>query len=103
MLMLSSVLSDENTPLHVRNAASLALKNALTARVRYHFLFFSSTPYSLDGDHRRAYDKLTISIDGFHSTMRPSRRLSRMLSSLLGPTTKRLVLLPPLSSPQLLL
>ena len=33
MLMLSSVLSDENTPLHVRNAASLALKNALTARV----------------------------------------------------------------------
>ena len=33
MLMLSSVLSDESTPLHVRNAASLALKNALTARV----------------------------------------------------------------------
>ena len=31
--MLSSVLSDESTPLHVRNAASLALKNALTARV----------------------------------------------------------------------
>lgn len=34
MLMLSSVLVDENTPLHVRNAAGLALKNALTARVR---------------------------------------------------------------------
>jgi len=32
--MLSSVLVDENTPLHVRNAAGLALKNALTARVR---------------------------------------------------------------------
>ena len=31
--MLSSVLSDESTPLHVRNAASLALKNALSARV----------------------------------------------------------------------
>ena len=34
MLMLSSVLVDEATPLHVRNAAGLALKNALTARVR---------------------------------------------------------------------
>lgn len=34
MLMLSSVLVDENTALHVRNAAGLALKNALTARVR---------------------------------------------------------------------
>ncbi|KAJ7619396.1 armadillo-type protein [Roridomyces roridus] len=32
MLMLSSVLVDENSPLHVRNAAGLALKNALTAR-----------------------------------------------------------------------
>ncbi|KIM41758.1 hypothetical protein M413DRAFT_137569 [Hebeloma cylindrosporum] len=32
MLMLSSVLVDEATPLHVRNAAGLALKNALTAR-----------------------------------------------------------------------
>ncbi|CAK5271145.1 unnamed protein product [Mycena citricolor] len=32
MIMLSSVLVDESTPLHVRNAAGLALKNALTAR-----------------------------------------------------------------------
>ncbi|KDR78361.1 hypothetical protein GALMADRAFT_224738 [Galerina marginata CBS 339.88] len=32
MLMLSSVLVDDNTPIHVRNAAGLALKNALTAR-----------------------------------------------------------------------
>ncbi|KAM6493384.1 Armadillo-type fold [Amanita muscaria] len=32
MLMLSSVLRDESTPLHVRNAAGLAMKNALTAR-----------------------------------------------------------------------
>ncbi|KAF9480274.1 ARM repeat-containing protein [Pholiota conissans] len=32
MLMLSSVLVDENIPLHVRNAAGLALKNALTAK-----------------------------------------------------------------------
>ncbi|KAJ6463352.1 armadillo-type protein [Mycena sanguinolenta] len=32
MLMLSSVLVDENSPLHVRNAAGLALKNSLTAR-----------------------------------------------------------------------
>ena len=34
MLMLSSVLVNEATPLHVRNAAGLALKNALSARVR---------------------------------------------------------------------
>ncbi|KAF5314247.1 hypothetical protein D9619_011781 [Psilocybe cf. subviscida] len=32
MLMLSSVLGDESTALHIRNAAGLALKNALTAR-----------------------------------------------------------------------
>ncbi|GLB44148.1 putative importin-beta N-terminal domain [Lyophyllum shimeji] len=32
MLMLSSVLLDENNLLHVRNAAGLALKNALSAR-----------------------------------------------------------------------
>ncbi|KAF9265156.1 ARM repeat-containing protein [Marasmius fiardii PR-910] len=32
MLMLSSVLVDENSALHIRNAAGLALKNALTAR-----------------------------------------------------------------------
>ena len=40
--MLSSVLSDENTPLHVRNAASLALKNALTARVSLLVISFFS-------------------------------------------------------------
>ena len=97
--MLSSVLSDENTPLHVRNAASLALKNALTARVSLSFFsFFSSTSYSLDCDHRRAYDKLTISIDGFHSTMTPSPRSSKMRLSPSGLPPKRLVLLPPRSS-----
>lgn len=34
MIMLSSVLNDETKPLHVRNVAGLALKNALSARVR---------------------------------------------------------------------
>ena len=38
MLMLSAELVNENSPLHVRNAAGLALKNALTARVRHCFL-----------------------------------------------------------------
>lgn len=33
MLMLSSVLVDESSALHIRNAAGLALKNALSARV----------------------------------------------------------------------
>ncbi|KAE9403750.1 ARM repeat-containing protein [Gymnopus androsaceus JB14] len=32
MLMLSSVLVEESSPIHVRNAAGLALKNALSAR-----------------------------------------------------------------------
>ncbi|KAJ7058264.1 armadillo-type protein [Mycena amicta] len=32
MLMLSTVLVDENCPIHVRNAAGLALKNAIAAR-----------------------------------------------------------------------
>lgn len=42
MLMLSSVLVDENNALHIRNAASLALKNTLTARVRLdNHCFFS--------------------------------------------------------------
>lgn len=37
MSMLSNVLVDDNTPIHIRNAAGLALKNALTARVRVTF------------------------------------------------------------------
>lgn len=32
--MMSAELANESSPLHVRNAAGLALKNALTARVR---------------------------------------------------------------------
>jgi hypothetical protein len=32
--MLSAELADENKGIHIRNAAGLALKNALTARVR---------------------------------------------------------------------
>lgn len=34
MLMLSAELGNESSPPHVRNAAGLALKNALTAKVR---------------------------------------------------------------------
>lgn len=45
MLMLSSVLVDDNTPIHVRNAAGLALKNGLTARVSS-FLLLSALPSS---------------------------------------------------------
>ena len=33
MLMLSAELGNESSPPHVRNAAGLALKNALTAKV----------------------------------------------------------------------
>jgi importin subunit beta-1 len=40
MFMLSSVLVNEASPMHVRNAAGLALKNALTARVSHFLLPF---------------------------------------------------------------
>jgi importin subunit beta-1 len=46
MSMLSSVLVDENSPLHVRNAAGLALKNALSARV-WSFPFACFLPHSI--------------------------------------------------------
>lgn len=64
MLMLSSVLVDENSPLHVRNAAGLALKNALSARVWLISNIFSSF---LDFSWlriRRARDKRIIPIGG---------------------------------------
>jgi len=44
MIMLSSVLAEEATPIHVRNAAAIALKNGLTARVRAVFLIPLHTP-----------------------------------------------------------
>jgi importin subunit beta-1 len=34
MVTLSTELINENTPSHIRSAAGIALKNALTARVR---------------------------------------------------------------------
>ena len=34
MITLSTELINENTPSHIRSAAGIALKNALTARVR---------------------------------------------------------------------
>jgi hypothetical protein len=39
--MMSAELANESSPLHVRNAAGLALKNALTARVRQQVVFSS--------------------------------------------------------------
>ncbi|KAF9025097.1 ARM repeat-containing protein [Hymenopellis radicata] len=48
MLMLSAVLLDESNPLHVRNAAGLALKNALTARESSRQSEYSQRWISLD-------------------------------------------------------
>ena len=45
--MLSSVLSDKSTPLHVCYAASLAPKNTLTAHVSYIFSFPALLAHSL--------------------------------------------------------
>ena len=70
--MLSSVLGSESALLHVRNAAGLAMKNALTARVRpivhrfhtgFHHAFY-----------RMLRDKPNMQIDGFNSMSRPRQR-----------------------------
>lgn len=50
MLMLSAVLLEDSTPLHVRNAAGLALKNALTARETSRQTEYSNRWLSLDPD-----------------------------------------------------
>ncbi|KAF9054219.1 armadillo-type protein [Panaeolus papilionaceus] len=50
MLMLSSVLVNEGTPLHIRNAAGLALKNALTAREAARQTEFANRWTALDND-----------------------------------------------------
>lgn len=42
--MLSSVLVNESAPVHVRNAAGLALKNTLSARVRVPWIH--ETPFA---------------------------------------------------------
>ncbi|KZT05199.1 ARM repeat-containing protein [Laetiporus sulphureus 93-53] len=52
MLMLSSELVNENSPQHVRSAAGLALKNALTARESARQLEFSNRWLAVDNDTR---------------------------------------------------
>ncbi|KAF9468235.1 armadillo-type protein [Collybia nuda] len=52
MLMLSNVLVDENSPLHVRNAAGLALKNALSARESTRQTDYAARWLSLDNDSK---------------------------------------------------
>ncbi|CCM03217.1 uncharacterized protein FIBRA_05341 [Fibroporia radiculosa] len=52
MLMLCSELVNENSPQHVRNAAGLALKNALTARESARQLDYTNRWLAVDGDTR---------------------------------------------------
>lgn len=86
MLMLSSVLVNEGTPLHIRNAAGLALKNALTARVSLTSLFqhpfFKLILSFYLSDHRRLHDKQSLQTVGqLWITIRKPRS-SKMLSLL---------------------
>ncbi|KAF8999789.1 armadillo-type protein [Cyathus striatus] len=53
MLMLSTVLVDENASLHVRNAAGLALKNALSARESARQADFSARWNGLGADTKQ--------------------------------------------------
>lgn len=59
MLMLSAVLTDESTPIHVRNAAGLALKNTLSARVRHYVTMFTLQPLIVWQNHRTHNDRAT--------------------------------------------
>jgi len=77
MLMLSTVLVDENTPLHIRNAAGLALKNALTARVCLD-PSFTVSQFTFFADRRKAYGKGTSQLAGSHFRMIQSRRSNKM-------------------------
>ncbi|OBZ74428.1 Importin subunit beta-1 [Grifola frondosa] len=52
LLMLSSELVNENSPPHIRNAAGLALKNALTAREIARQVEYSNRWLALDNDTR---------------------------------------------------
>ena len=67
MLMLSSVLVNESALLHVRNAAGLAMKNALTARVRIS-VYHSYTSLFQHILCRKLHDKTNVQLDGFNST-----------------------------------
>jgi hypothetical protein len=65
MLMLSSELVNEGSPLHVRNAAGLALKNALTARVRNMPPLKSGTSFLTLSPLRRVHGKPNFRPDGW--------------------------------------
>ncbi|KAF5352963.1 hypothetical protein D9758_007879 [Tetrapyrgos nigripes] len=60
MLMLSSVLVDESSPLHVRNAAGLALKNALSAREAARQLDYSNRWLNLNADAKNKIKQDTL-------------------------------------------
>lgn len=77
MLMLSSVLVDEITSLHIRNAAGLALKNALTARVCL-VLSFTVSRFTFFADRRKAYGKGISQLAGLHFRTIQSRRSNKM-------------------------
>ena len=47
MMTLSQELANEASQAHVRNAASLAMKNALTARVSQHVAVYPTYPQNL--------------------------------------------------------
>jgi importin subunit beta-1 len=64
MLMLSSELMNETSSIHVRNAAGLALKNALTARVKSLHPVSSVSLLFNDFDTRRRHDKMNTLLDG---------------------------------------
>lgn len=57
MLMMSQVLVEESNPLHIRNAAGLALKNALSARVSLSHKGFITRKTSHEIYSRKLQDK----------------------------------------------
>lgn len=102
MIMLTSVLANETAQIHVRNAAGLALKNALSARVRPSF----TTPPSLSSTTHRTFklyrtrqdNKITL-IDGFSSTPKQRTASNNRRSRLSHPPHKKQAILLHRSSP----
>lgn len=66
--MMSAELANESSALHVRNVAGLALKNALTARVRQYITITALATVRLimqsTASSRRVHDRANMQIDG---------------------------------------
>ncbi|KAG6888559.1 hypothetical protein C0992_008188 [Termitomyces sp. T32_za158] len=79
MLMLSAVLAGDDGPLHVRNAAGLALKNALSARDAARQQEYASRWLALPADTRA-----TIKQDALRTLAAPAQKAANFASTVVA-------------------